>query len=289
MQIADKTGAKPLCFDKTRPDTIDVVHSAVKPAPYDGIYHYHSNIELIYCVSGRLRIILEDSEVSLKSGEWVFLNSYCNHRVDGRYGINEHFSINLNPDLLDVISLTPIPQANFFIKQLPPYCIFPSNEITGYIYARFKKAYENYTSGDYVKRLILQSIVMELMAYVFSNKLPTDKLLTKKEKSLAIHSTKEFINKNFATVTLEDAAENASMSYSHFSRVFKETYGLTFSKYVTRLKVEKSISLLTNTELNITDIAMECGFSNLSHFVKCFKEEKGITPNKFRNVVAKNL
>ena len=288
MQIADKIGVKALNFDKTRPDTIDVVHSAVKPAPYDGIYHYHSNIELIYCVSGRLRIILEDSEVSLKSGEWIFLNSYCNHRIDGRYGINEHYSINLNPQLLDVISLTPIPQSNFFIKQLPNYCIFPSNEITGYIHSRFKQAYSNYTSGDYVKRLSLQSIVMELMAYVFTKKLPDHKILNKKEKNLAIRGTKDFINNNFATVTLESAAENASMSYSHFSRVFKETFGTTFSKYITHLRIEKSIAFLTNTDLNITDIAMECGFSNLSHFVKCFKEEKGITPNKFRTSILEN-
>ena len=289
MQIADKFGSKPLNFDKTQPETIDVVYSAVKPAPYDGIYHCHSNLELIYCVSGRLRILLEDTEISLKSGEWIFLNSYCNHRIDGRYGINEHYSINLNPELLDVISLTPIPQANFYTGQLPKYCIFPSNEITGYIHSRFKQAYSNYTSGDYVKRLSLQSIVMELMAYVFSKKLPTDKISSKKEKNLAIYGTKEFINKNFATVTLETAAENASMSYSHFSRVFKETFKMTFSKYITRLKVEKSIPLLTNTDLSITDIAMECGFSNLSHFVKCFKEEKGITPNKFRTSVLEDI
>jgi AraC-like DNA-binding protein len=130
---------------------------------------------------------------------------------------------------------------------------------------------------------------MELMAYIFSKKLPTDKMANQKEKNLAIHSTKEFINKNFATVTLETAAENASMSYSHFSRVFKETYKMTFSKYITRLRIEKSLSLLPNTELSITDIAMECGFSNLSHYVKCFKEEKGITPNKFRTSVLENV
>lgn len=289
MQIADRITAKPLNFDKTRPDSIDVVHSAVKPAPYDGIYHCHNNIELVYCISGKLRIMLENTEISLKSGEWIFLNSYCNHRIDGRYGINEHFSINFNPDLLDVISITPIPKANFYTSQLPKYCVFPSNEITGYIHSRFKLAFSNYTSGDYVKRLTLQSVVMELMAYIFSKKLPTDKISGQKEKNLAIHSTKEFINKNFATVTLEMAAENASMSYSHFSRVFKETYKTTFSKYITRLRIEKSLSLLPNTELSITDIAMECGFSNLSHYVKCFKEEKGITPNKFRTSILENI
>lgn len=282
MQFANKNMVKPLNFNKTQPRFVEVQFNAVKAASYNGIFHFHSNPELIYCLSGRLKISFISSELSLKSGDWIFLNSSCPHRIDASSGFNEHYSINFNPEILDVVSVTPIPKANHFLDRLPEYIYFPSNEITGYTHSLFKRAFNNFTSGDFVKRLALQSTIMELMAYVFDKKLPKSDPSKQKDKNAAIYATKEYIDKNYATVNLESAAENASMSYSYFSRIFKNTFNMSFSKYLTKVKVEKSVDFLTDTSLSITDIAMECGFSNLSHFVKCFREEKGITPNQFR-------
>lgn len=288
MQLANRNMVNPLNFNKTQPRFVEVAFNTVKAASYNGIFHFHSNPELIYCLSGRLKISFISSELSLKSGDWIFLNSSCPHRIDAPSGFNEHYSINFNPEMLDILSSTPIPKASHFLEKLPEYIFFPSNEITGYTHSLFKQAFNNFTSGDYVKRLSLQAIIMELMAYVFEKKLPKKEPSNKKDKNTAIYATKEYIDKNYATVNLESAAENASMSYSYFSRIFKNTFNMSFSKYVTKVRVEKSVAFLTDTPLSITDIAMECGFSNLSHFVKCFKEEKGVTPNRFRISVLEN-
>ena len=282
MQIADKSGLKPLNFDKTQRRFIDVAFNRVKPASYSGAFHCHENIELIYCVSGRLKITFSSNEILLKKGDWIFINSYCGHSTNPNSSVNEHYLINLNPEILDVASSSPIPKALHFLKKLPDYIHFPANTSREDIYSLFNKAHENFTQGNFVKRLALQSVIMELMSHIFEEKLPKVISTGKKEKNTTLYTTKEYIDKNYATVNLESAAENASMSYSYFSRIFKNTFNMSFSKYLTKVRVEKSIAFLTDTPLNITEIAMECGFSNLSHFVKCFKEEKGITPNQFR-------
>ncbi|MDQ1855358.1 helix-turn-helix domain-containing protein [Chryseobacterium sp. WLY505] len=55
-------------------------------------------------------------------------------------------------------------------------------------------------------------------------------------------------------------------------------------EYLRKLKLNKSLELLSSSH-SLTDIAMECGFSDQSHFIRCFKENIGITTLKYRNLL----
>jgi AraC family transcriptional regulator len=54
-------------------------------------------------------------------------------------------------------------------------------------------------------------------------------------------------------------------------------------EYLRKLKVQKSIALIKNSELPLTEIAYLCGFSDQSHFTKVFKETLGFLPKEFRH------
>lgn len=268
------------------PFFIDVTFRKIKPMPYTGIFHYHESPELIFCHSGKMKITLLEGEIILEPGDFLFINSNIPHSTDPYEGENEHYYIKFDAAVLDIKASRPLPNPKHFLYLLSDYSVFRNSKESEQIHALFQRCVDNFSHNNFTKRLILQASVMEIMAYVFERGLENPSA-EETQNNKVLLDTAEFINQNYTTVTLEKAAKNASMSYSYFSRLFKKFFNTSFSKYVSKIRVEKSLSLLSNSSLSITEIALECGFSNLSHYVKCFKAEKGITPNKFRSLVKK--
>ncbi|NJM53248.1 MAG: helix-turn-helix transcriptional regulator [Blastocatellia bacterium] len=72
----------------------------------------------------------------------------------------------------------------------------------------------------------------------------------------------------------------------HLSRDFPRYFRCNFSEYVRKIRVEKSLNLLRNQQLALTEIALICGFADQSHFIRSFKQFHGITPKKFRQIIS---
>lgn len=79
-----------------------------------------------------------------------------------------------------------------------------------------------------------------------------------------------------------EAARLCSMSYSYFSRSFNRLMHMSFSDYVTRLRLTEAEKLLVSTAMPVTEIAAACGFASTSYFIKLFRQQKQISPRKFR-------
>ncbi|WP_421752572.1 helix-turn-helix domain-containing protein [Croceimicrobium sp.] len=86
------------------------------------------------------------------------------------------------------------------------------------------------------------------------------------------------------SIAMKDIAAKACMSRAKFFAKFKEMYGETPARFLQRLRLEKARQLLLNTEASISEVAMSCGFENLSHFTTAFKKETGQTPGQYRKV-----
>ena len=86
-------------------------------------------------------------------------------------------------------------------------------------------------------------------------------------------------------IALEVVAQEVGMSRYHFSRVFKESMGLSPINYIVRQRIERAKKLLVETELPIADIALQAGFSGQSHFTTFFRKLVGLTPRSFRRAM----
>ena len=71
-------------------------------------------------------------------------------------------------------------------------------------------------------------------------------------------------------------------SREHVCRVFKEQTGMTIGNYLNEIRIEHACAMLTTTNIDIIDIALESGFENLSTFYHLFKKTKGISPKRYR-------
>ena len=93
-----------------------------------------------------------------------------------------------------------------------------------------------------------------------------------------------YIDKNFADpdISIEDIAAQAYISPSYFYRIFKAQYSVSPKQYIVSARINKArIMLMENSGLSVSEIARECGFTNLYHFDRIFKEKTGQSPTEF--------
>lgn len=81
---------------------------------------------------------------------------------------------------------------------------------------------------------------------------------------------------------LHAVAQAARLSPFHFHRVFRAVSGETLNQFVTRLRLERSLSLrLRHRRCTLTEVALACGFSSPSDYTRCFKQRYGVPPSAF--------
>jgi AraC-like DNA-binding protein len=93
----------------------------------------------------------------------------------------------------------------------------------------------------------------------------------------------QIMEANFCyNLALEEFAKLSHRSLSTFKRDFRKYYNQPPGKWLLHKRLEYSAVLLKNPALNVSQVAMDCGFEDLSHFSRAFKEKFGTSPANFR-------
>lgn len=85
-----------------------------------------------------------------------------------------------------------------------------------------------------------------------------------------------------AHISLAEAAAQCGLSASHFARLFRETMGLSYSKFSLRARVTAASQLLLGTEMGVQAVAEQSGFVDASHLHRNFVRHYGCTPAEYR-------
>lgn len=123
-------------------------------------------------------------------------------------------------------------------------------------------------------RIYLKAVIHDAIAHI-------------KEKNRGkspVDLVKKFVRENFnKDIDMAIAANMVSMSYTYFSKLFKDETGMNYTDYLIKTRMEKALELLNNPVYRIHDIAVSVGYGNPKHFTRAFKNYFGISPSEYRD------
>ena len=89
-------------------------------------------------------------------------------------------------------------------------------------------------------------------------------------------------NENFGVPQL---CREAAMSRTQLHNKLKSLTSRSTSQFIRDVRMNKAVDLLRNSQLNISEIALEVGIGNLSYFSRIFSNETGHSPNRYREIM----
>ncbi len=270
------------------------------------VFHWHDCFELSFAKSGSGTYYIEDREYPIEKGEMVVINNVEPHRMQADAGGLTQLIITFNPsliwsgakDLLDYNYMkafidrgigfsNKISKNNPYFSDVNKLVLEIDKEygekLTGFqlmikakllelltlLYRHFKS--DNNNQGQRQLLLRMQPVIMKIernisLPYAFANEI-------KRSES----------KKVIERIDSKSYADILHVTPQHFSVLFKDAMGSNFSDYIISRKISLVKEKLLTTNSGITEIALGCGFHNLSHFNLTFKKLTGTTPSEFRN------
>lgn len=142
----------------------------------------------------------------------------------------------------------------------------------------FERICECHVSERAENELLQQSLLLEL---VYAISFPSSFGKTK-SRNKAVEKALRYIESNLTSeLSLEKVATEVKFAPSYFHKLFKASTGKPLHQYIEDMRIEKAIDLLITTEMTLTQIAYECGFSSQSYFSYAFKRHTGMTPRAY--------
>lgn len=263
-------------------------------------YHYHKMFEILYCRSGSVTEWINDHELRMEAGDWLFLNSGVRHRSrNGTGKPYEYISIQFDTDLPQLRHILMVPEAGF----VPAHAAAEQKMLPAFVQnllalAAPLIANDASPSSRHVMSLeispteiLLQYANILLMVQAFLD-INQEHIMRRQEmqKKGVTDSELQIANRMAAlldegantAVTISGIAGELNLSRSQCSKVFTKVYGLSPRQYLTKIKLLKAQSLLWAGEWSVSDISQQLGFSSVYHFSRQFRKWTGASPTKFR-------
>ena len=156
-------------------------------------------------------------------------------------------------------------------------------EVSGEIRSSIREIYHEWQQKKegyplMIKANVLRILTMLIRAYQDESK-SGEMLREKKNAMKRLEQAFNYIDDHYCEkITLEEVASSVYMSSNYFSSYFRKVTNISFSDYVTRMRINHARELLRETDKNVTEIAMECGFNNISNFYRLYKKHVGKPP-----------
>lgn len=251
-------------------------------------YHWHKEIELLFVQEGQATLSIDRKSSVISAGDFAFIPSNTVHMASGGTGDPFRFiAIVFHPNLIrsfgnDSVQekyLTPLCEWQFdcpyIIKKDPFYQHLVLDLVRHY--QEKEKGYELYIK---IHLLELCHALCQYTEPFQHSKKETDDYRITLIKKMMLYLQEQYTE----TIALSDMADHFHVSKGHLCRFFKEMTNTTPMNYLNYYRINKSAQLLRNTDLEISAIAGQTGFNNISYYNRTFRKYMHMTPGEYRNL-----
>lgn len=241
--------------------------------------HTHEHYEIYYLTRGNRRYFIKNKIYFVGCGDIVFIKPNTLHYTTSARS-DEHERILLN-FTEEYVSARIADELNRLCKIS---CISIPADKQAQVEMIMQKTAAEYETHDKFSDVIQSNLISELIVTVLRSQTNggAENATGLTDKS-PILETLDFIGENLSNeISLEQAADFAGFSKSHFSKIFKEETGFTFGAYLQLQRLVKARRMLEKTRDSVIEIADECGFMSSGYFSTVFKNYFGMTPLEYR-------
>lgn len=269
--------------------------TAGEDTPYHGCFfverHWHNYVEILLVTKGQYVVEINLENHLLNEGDICILNSGDLHQITGQRPDAVHDVVLFDPQILDFSYADEWEEryiAPFLSQALILQNILLSKdeghaEILGTVKDLMKKALLT-GPGWYVECKLLLLKLFHLMTR-YRMLLPSKEVLSPADaRKIGRYKTiVSYIEEHYKEpVSLEQLADAVPCNSQYLCRSFREIAGASPIQYLISYRLDRACELLRCTARPVTDIALECGFENISYFIRKFKAVKGYTPKEYR-------
>lgn len=260
----------------------ELQHKAKYEYPYmdigytfdDPVLHFHPETEVLYVYEGSILATIDSENYILTEGDICIILPSQIHNL-----------IQLGHIKIRVMKLYPI--INLINIQLEKNIYKKSDTHYDFLYENITRMVDEDDAKKSGYELSVTLSAGNIMLYILRN-LPQTKKLDLSPKKLAQRTSfmveiNSYLEENYQNdFSLEEIATVFHYTKSHFSRLFKEITGTTFSEYFTFFRLRKSIQLLKNSRMNIDTIASLSGFNSARSYSRAFNQHYDRSPGSYR-------
>lgn len=270
---------------------------------FNGVYHnnmtvrvpvHEHEIQLMFFVSGFSR---NDVHPEINSQNSYFSGSGMSPLYVERYSQSQQtqfVSVHLEPQMFESLlqdSAVSVEVQRFLKTEEWKEAVFPA--VTPAIRLVVQQILQC-PMQVMLRRLYLQTKVLELLALqldvIWGSEAESSRngeaacavLPRLKPRTIArLHEAKEILTKRYdRPPSLLELAQQVGMSDRTLRRGFRELFGTTVMGYVVQQRMQRAEQLLRETDLMVTDVAHQVGYSNMGHFAATFRKQFGISPTE---------
>lgn len=255
--------------------------------------HWHEHLQIYYFISGTAKLECGKSNFKVQANDLVIVNPNELHYLESTSDNLIFYTIRFEPtflfsnhvDLLQTKYLTPITLNRIEFNNL----IQDDTELTELVKKVLNEYFNKETGYELAIKGYIYCLVVILLRNHVQHILSQSESAERKATLIRFHPVFEMIEHKYnEKITLFELASTVGLSVHHFCRSFKQLTGKTTTDYINNIRLDKAIYYLKQTDYNITEIALMCGFENVNYFSRIFKRYHSTSPSQYRNLY-KNL
>lgn len=247
--------------------------------------HWHDELEIIYVKSGFLTVNISGENYIGKPGDAFVVSPGNLHFMGSQTGTVDYFTFLFplkyiafrSDDMLDDKLIEPLNSGHLMISPEIKDTVKEQCEQLAGVYAAEIDKSESKITSQIRKKIVLLQFIHELWKKGFIVENDTTGRNTVEKEMVS------YIQQNYTgKILLREFGEQFHLSEKYISRYFKEHFHITLSQYVTYLRLEHAKQMLQETDISVTEVAMQSGYQNISYFIRSFKKTYGVSPLKYR-------
>lgn len=254
-------------------------------------WHWHSEMEFNVATDNPIEVFVGDRSVVLKKNEGIWINSDRLHMIKCGEGVSSSLveTIVLSPEFIAHRSSSIYQKyISSWIndKNLSFVTFYDSIDWNRDIVSKIRNVFNKCVSDNSVNELLVRNIISDIWLTMTDHRreIPGQSVSRKTMDSQnRIRVMLSFIKENYGNhISLDDIADSAHVSRSECIRCFKKNVDETPVRYLTDFRIESAANMLIMTEKPVNEIAVKCGFDDMSYFSKIFQNKKGVSPSQYR-------